>query len=97
MSFLLCFTCWTRTPLPRCGPARFSMLFSLVSVETLATVGYGHMYPVSLYGHLVAMLEIVAGIFGLAVISGLIFVRFSRQTARLSSDFGFNPPTARVP
>ena len=53
------------------------------SVETLATVGYGHMYPATLYGHLVAMLEIMTGMFGLAVITGLIFVRFSRPTARI--------------
>ena len=53
------------------------------SVETLATVGYGHMYPETLYGHLIAMLEIMVGMFGLAVITGLIFVRFSRPTARM--------------
>jgi inward rectifier potassium channel len=53
------------------------------SVETLATVGYGHMYPESLYGHLITMLEIMVGLFGLAVITGLIFVRFSRPTARI--------------
>src|ERR1700751_2651388 len=53
------------------------------SVETLATVGYGHMYPVSFYGHLIAMFEIMVGMFGLAVITGLIFVRFSRPTARI--------------
>jgi inward rectifier potassium channel len=53
------------------------------SVETLATVGYGHMYPESLYGHLLTMLEIMVGLFGLAVITGLIFVRFSRPTARM--------------
>jgi inward rectifier potassium channel len=53
------------------------------SVETLATVGYGHMYPESFYGHLIAMLEIMVGMFGLAVITGLIFVRFSRPTARM--------------
>jgi inward rectifier potassium channel len=53
------------------------------SVETLATVGYGHMYPDSFYGHLIAMLEIIVGMFGLAVITGLIFVRFSRPTARI--------------
>ena len=51
------------------------------SVETLATVGYGHMYPVTLYGHLVATAEIMVGMFGLAVMTGLIFVRFSRPTA----------------
>jgi inward rectifier potassium channel len=53
------------------------------SVETLATVGYGHMYPGSFYGHLIAMIEIMVGLFGLAVITGLIFVRFSRPTARM--------------
>ncbi len=53
------------------------------SVETLATVGYGHFYPDTLYGHIVATVEIMVGLFGLAVITGLIFVRFSRPTARL--------------
>jgi inward rectifier potassium channel len=53
------------------------------SVETLATVGYGHMYPETFNGHLIAMLEIMVGMFGLAVITGLIFVRFSRPTARI--------------
>jgi inward rectifier potassium channel len=53
------------------------------SVETLATVGYGHLYPNTIYGHVVATVEIMVGMFGLAVITGLIFVRFSRPTARL--------------
>ena len=53
------------------------------SVETLATVGYGHMYPATLYGHVVTTLEIMTGMFGLAVITGLIFVRFSRPAARI--------------
>src|SRR3984893_15906221 len=63
-------------------PGSFSDAF-FFSVETLATVGYGHMYPESLYGHLITMLEIMVGMFGLAVITGLIFVRFSRPTARM--------------
>lgn len=53
------------------------------SVETLATVGYGHMYPATLYGHVVVTLEIFIGMIWLAVITGLIFVRFSRPTARI--------------
>jgi inward rectifier potassium channel len=53
------------------------------SVQTLATVGYGHMYPQTLYGHIVTTFEIIAGMFGLAVMTGLIFVRFSRPTARI--------------
>src|ERR1700730_15051560 len=53
------------------------------SVQTLATVGYGHMYPHTLYGHLVTTVEIMTGVFLLAVMTGLIFVRFSRPTARI--------------
>src|SRR6202043_1831718 len=64
------------------APGSFLAAF-FFSVETLATVGYGHMYPETFYGHLIAMLEIMVGMFGLAVITGLIFVRFSRPTARM--------------
>jgi inward rectifier potassium channel len=53
------------------------------SVQTLATVGYGHMYPQTLYGHIVTTIEIMSGLFLLAVMTGLIFVRFSRPLARV--------------
>jgi inward rectifier potassium channel len=53
------------------------------SIETLATVGYGHMYPATDYGHIVVTLEIIIGTFWVAVITGLIFVRFARPTARI--------------
>lgn len=53
------------------------------SVETFATVGYGHFYPENLYGHIVSTLEIMVGLFGMAVITGLIFIRFSRPMARI--------------
>lgn len=64
------------------APGSYSDRF-FFSVETLATVGYGHAYPATLYGHCVATLEILVGLFGLAVLTGLIFVRFSRPTARI--------------
>lgn len=53
------------------------------SVETLATVGYGVMSPGSLYGHLVATSEILSGLVGIALITGLVFARFSKPTARI--------------
>src|SRR5437588_8739448 len=53
------------------------------SVQTLATVGYGHMYPPTLYGHIISTIEIMTGIFLLAAMTGLIFVRFSRPMARV--------------
>jgi len=52
------------------------------SVETLATVGYGEMHPETFYGHLVAMIEIFVGLMSLALITGLMFARFSRPQAR---------------
>jgi inward rectifier potassium channel len=53
------------------------------SVQTLATVGYGHMYPQTIYGHVISTIEIMTGLFLLAVMTGLIFVRFSRPIARV--------------
>jgi inward rectifier potassium channel len=53
------------------------------SVQTLATVGYGHWYPQNVYGHVLTTVEIITGMFGLAVMTGLIFVRFSRPAARI--------------
>src|SRR5271169_5269532 len=52
------------------------------SVETLATVGYGEMHPQTFYGHFVAMIEIFVGLMSLALITGLMFARFSRPRAR---------------
>jgi inward rectifier potassium channel len=48
------------------------------SVDTLATVGYGYMYPASRIGHAVAAVEVLLGLFFLATVTGLIFARFSR-------------------
>jgi inward rectifier potassium channel len=48
------------------------------SVDTLATVGYGNMYPSSRMGHAVAGVEVFVGLFFLAAVTGLVFARFSR-------------------
>ncbi|HEX7644924.1 MAG TPA: ion channel [Burkholderiaceae bacterium] len=63
-------------------PGSFADLF-FFSIETLATVGYGVMSPGSIYGHLVASTEIVLGMLVTAVMTGLMFARFSRPTARV--------------
>ena len=63
-------------------PGSFPQAF-FFSVETLATVGYGHSYPANVYGHVIVTIEIFLGMIWLAVITGLIFVRFSRPTARV--------------
>ncbi len=62
------------------------------SIETLATVGYGEMYPTTLYGHVIAATEIVCGLGFTAIVTGLTFVRFSRPRAKLV--FASNPVVA---
>jgi inward rectifier potassium channel len=63
------------------NPPGFAGAF-FFSVETLATVGYGDMHPQTVYGHSVAMVEIFVGLMSLALITGLMFARFSRPRAR---------------
>lgn len=53
------------------------------SIETLATVGYGEMAPATLYGHLVSSAEIICGMAFTAIMTGLIFVRFSKPKAKI--------------
>lgn len=62
------------------------------SIETLATVGYGEMYPATPYGRVVAATEIVCGLAFTAILTGLTFVRFSRPRAKLV--FAANPVVA---
>jgi inward rectifier potassium channel len=63
------------------NPPGFAGAF-FFSVETLATVGYGDMHPQSLYGHTVAMVEMFVGLMMLALVTGMMFARFSRPRAR---------------
>ena len=72
-------------------PDSFSDAF-FFSIETLATVGYGKMYPATLHGHMIASIEIVCGIAFTAILTGLTFVRFSRPQAKLI--FAANPVVA---
>jgi inward rectifier potassium channel len=62
------------------------------SIETLATVGYGEIYPATPYGHVVAGSEIVCGLAFTAILTDLTFVRFSRPRAKLI--FAANPVVA---
>lgn len=62
------------------GP--FWQLF-FFSVETVATVGYGNIVPASLYTNIVASIEISFGILFFALVTGIMFARFSRPTARI--------------
>ena len=53
------------------------------SVQTIATIGYGGMYPVTRYAHIVVVIEAITGMLGIALITGLTFTRFARPSARV--------------
>ncbi len=53
------------------------------SVQTMATIGYGAMSPVTPYGHVVVTLEAIVGMLGVAIVTGLTFAKFSRPTSRV--------------
>jgi len=53
------------------------------SVQTLASIGYGVMYPKTVYANTMVTLESIVGLTGIAVMTGLSFARFSRPTARI--------------
>jgi inward rectifier potassium channel len=53
------------------------------SIETLSTVGFGEMYPATPYGRVVTAAELVCGLGFTAILTGLIFVRFSRPQAKM--------------
>lgn len=63
-------------------PGVFIDAFSF-SVQTMATIGYGAMYPSSIYTHILVTIEVFLGLIGVAMITGLIFARFSLPTARV--------------
>src|SRR5215469_7795690 len=53
------------------------------SVQTMATIGYGDMHPATFYANAVVTVEVLLGMTGFALATGLIFARFSRPTARV--------------
>ncbi|NER08372.1 MAG: ATP-sensitive inward rectifier potassium channel 10 [Okeania sp. SIO3C4] len=54
------------------------------SVQTLASIGYGAMYPTTLYANIIVTLEAITSLLSIAVLTGLAFARFSRSTARIA-------------
>ena len=53
------------------------------SVQTMATIGYGEMRPATLYANVLVSIEVLLGLVGFALATGVIFARFSRPTARV--------------
>ena len=53
------------------------------SVETLSTIGYGNVAPVGVAANMVVTAEALAGLMGFAIVTGLLFARLSRPTAKI--------------
>ncbi|MFL6829824.1 MAG: ion channel [Sphingomicrobium sp.] len=53
------------------------------SIQTVATIGYGNLYPVTVYANVIVVVEITLGILFFALVTGIAFARFSRPTARV--------------
>ena len=53
------------------------------SVQTMATIGYGAMYPRTDYANTIVAIQALFGLWGVGIMTGLAFSRFSRPTARV--------------
>lgn len=53
------------------------------SIQTFGTIGYGKMAPISTLSHVVVTAEAIVSMLSVAMITGLIFSKFSRPTARV--------------
>lgn len=62
------------------GSEKFSQLF-FFSAQTLTTVGYGHIFPNSVFTSSVSAIESMLGLMGFALVTGLLYGRFSKPKA----------------
>lgn len=53
------------------------------SVHTMATIGYGNITPVGIASNLIVTIEALFGLLGFALVTGILFSRFSRPTAKI--------------
>ena len=53
------------------------------SVQTLTSVGYGHLSPTGFSASLVAAFESFVGLMGIALITGLLYGRFSKPSSKI--------------
>jgi inward rectifier potassium channel len=63
-------------------PGSFSDVF-FFSVQTMTTIGYGKFAPVGTVANLLACSEAFVGLLTFALVTGLVFSKFSRPTARV--------------
>jgi len=68
------------------------------SVQTMASIGYGAMYPKTPYTNILVTIESLIGLMGLAMGTGLMFARFSLPKAKiLFSNVAVKTPYNGIP
>ena len=67
---------------PAVGIHRFLRAFYF-SIETSSTIGFGHIIPRGDFANSVVAVESFFGLLGVALMTGLVFARFSRPTANV--------------
>ncbi len=77
---------------PTTGPHRFFTCLYF-SAQTLTTVGFGSIAPLSMTANFVAAIEALMGLLAFAVATGVFFGRVSRPSARI----GFSPRALIAP
>jgi inward rectifier potassium channel len=53
------------------------------SITTFATIGFGNVYPISIPAELVVVCEAFVGLLCVALVTGLVFSRFARPSAKI--------------
>lgn len=53
------------------------------SVQTFGTIGFGHVYPATLAANIAVTFEAFVGLMAVALVTGMLFARFSKPTHRL--------------
>ncbi len=81
-AFMLCGTgAMIGEPARELGGSMWRAFF--FSIETFATIGYGDITPIGFPAHVVMYVESLTALLSQALITGLLFARFSRPTAAI--------------
>lgn len=74
--------CLGDAPIAHARPGSFADAF-FFSVQAFSTIGFGSMYPQTVYGHVLVTVQTFLALVAIAALTGLIFAKFSLPKARV--------------
>jgi inward rectifier potassium channel len=80
--FALCYLALGPGAIENARPGSFADAF-FFAFDTMATIGYGDKVPRGAAANLLSLVQVLLGMAGLAVSTGLVFAKFARPTARV--------------